>query len=153
MGENTYEFVMAVLEKIAKYDMYGELFWRCDGEYAPVRFFLICNDLFAWACADLEELTTGNLVALDRAWQDLHDADITELDIHYNSDEDITESRRRTRLFRANCFACDLFCARMRKMRPQGACYKRYSKDLWPLFDACGPERETGIGNPCKPGE
>lgn len=42
----------------------------------------------------------------------------------------------------------ELFAARVRGMRPQGACYKGYPKDLWPLFDACGPERETGMGNP-----
>lgn len=42
----------------------------------------------------------------------------------------------------------ELFAARVREMRPQGACYKGYPKDLWPLFDACGPERETGMGNP-----
>lgn len=40
----------------------------------------------------------------------------------------------------------------MRKERPQGACYPS-NKDLWPLFDACGPEKPTGFGNPYKPGE
>lgn len=47
----------------------------------------------------------------------------------------------------------DLFCARVRGERPQGACYSRYPQELWPLFDAVGPERETGLGNPFKPGE
>lgn len=43
----------------------------------------------------------------------------------------------------------DLFAARVRSMRPQGAAYKvRYDKSIWPLFDACGPEREIGMGNP-----
>lgn len=48
----------------------------------------------------------------------------------------------------------DLFCARVRGERPQGAAYKvRYPEELWPLFDAAGPEREVGFGNPRKPGE
>lgn len=46
----------------------------------------------------------------------------------------------------------DLFAARVRKLRPQGACYTRYPKRLWHLFDEAGPVRETGIGNPCVPG-
>lgn len=48
----------------------------------------------------------------------------------------------------------DLFAARSRKMRPQGAAYKvRYPEELWGLFNAAGPEREVGLGNPRKPGE
>ncbi|UVG35196.1 hypothetical protein SEA_CECE_190 [Microbacterium phage Cece] len=47
----------------------------------------------------------------------------------------------------------DLFAARVRKLRPQGACYSRYPEELWPLFNEAGPERETGFGNPYKPGE
>ena len=45
-----------------------------------------------------------------------------------------------------------LFCCRKSKWRPQGAAYPD-EKELWPLFDACGPEREVGLGNPYKPGE
>jgi hypothetical protein len=41
-----------------------------------------------------------------------------------------------------------LFACRSRNSRPQGAIYKRISKALVPLFDACGPERMTGFGNP-----
>lgn len=47
----------------------------------------------------------------------------------------------------------DLFAARVRNLRPQGACYSRYPEELWPLFNEAGPERETGFGNPYKPGE
>lgn len=48
---------------------------------------------------------------------------------------------------------CDLFAARVRGMRPQGAAYTFYPPETWPLFDACGPEREIGFGNPYRPGE
>lgn len=45
-----------------------------------------------------------------------------------------------------------LFSARSRGMRPQGAYYKLFPRDTWELFDACGPEREVGVGNPYVPG-
>jgi hypothetical protein len=48
----------------------------------------------------------------------------------------------------------DLFVARVRNMRPQGAAYKvRYPEEIWGLFNAAGPEREVGLGNPRHPGE
>jgi hypothetical protein len=48
----------------------------------------------------------------------------------------------------------DLFAARVRKMRPQGAAYKvRYDESIWHLFNECGPEREVGNGNPREPGQ
>lgn len=40
----------------------------------------------------------------------------------------------------------DLYAARVRGMRPQGAAYPEESV-VQPLFDACGPERTTGPGN------
>lgn len=47
----------------------------------------------------------------------------------------------------------DLFASRSRKLRPQGACYSRYPEEVWHFFNEAGPERETGFGNPYKPGE
>jgi hypothetical protein len=43
-----------------------------------------------------------------------------------------------------------LFCARVRGMRPQGAMYKYIETKNRHFFDACGPEREIEIGNPCE---
>jgi hypothetical protein len=45
-----------------------------------------------------------------------------------------------------------LYACRRKHMRPQGASYPS-DKELWPLFDACGPEREISLGNPCHPGD
>ena len=59
-------------------------------------------------------------------------------------------------LYRAKGFSgavADLFAARSRQERPQGACYSGYDRSIWSLFDACGPEREVGLGNPYVPGE
>lgn len=41
-----------------------------------------------------------------------------------------------------------LWCARQRATRPQGAYYKHLDPRLHHLFDAVGPEREVGLGNP-----
>ena len=46
-----------------------------------------------------------------------------------------------------------LYCARKESMRPQGAIYRYIPKKLWPLFDACGPERKIDMFNPKRPGE
>lgn len=102
------------------------LFWRTDREYAPFKIFVICSDVFAWACADMEELTPANIHVLEAAVADLDTAD------------------------RGSGYVCadTLFCSRVRGMRPQGAYYKNIERQHWPLFDACGPEREVGIDNP-----
>lgn len=123
-------FVMEVLGFIADEDLHDMLWWRTDGEYAPVTFWINCNDLFAWGFADAEDLTPESLPVLKQAV-----ADCKEIDSVCGS---IT--------------GCELFACRMRKMRPQGAAYPE-ERELWPLFDVCGPERETGLGNPYKPGE
>jgi len=85
-----------------------------------------CNDLFMWASADGEPITEETMPLFRKAYDDC------------NQDANI---------------AGQLYCSRIKQMRPQGACYSSIPKNLWHLFDACGPERETGFGNPCKPGE
>lgn len=79
--------------------------------------FMLCNDLFCWGCADGEEILLSDLPDIRQACE---------------------ESEEHGGL---------LWCARKRKMRPQGAYYKHFGKDA-ALFDACGPRRETGMGNP-----
>jgi hypothetical protein len=107
----------------------GELWWRTDGEYAPVSFFAICNDQFRWGSADLEPITPDNVHLLEQA---------------------IANCRAANPMTGA-CDATALFCSRARGMRPQGAYYQKLDKDLWPLFDAAGPPRDTdreAFGNP-----
>jgi hypothetical protein len=87
---------------------------------------IFCNDLFWWACSDAENITVETLPLLEKAINDC------------KGNEQI---------------GALLFCARQRKMRPQGACYSWFSKELWPLLDECGSEREIDFGNPFKPGE
>jgi len=87
-----------------------------------LTFFINCNDMFHWATADLEEITVENFHVLEES------------------------------LEAAGYWGPELFCARVRAMRPQGAFYEKViPKEVWPLFDACGPEREIDrapFGNP-----
>jgi hypothetical protein len=89
-----------------------------------LEFFVKCNDFFFWACADAVDILPENLETFRQALQDAG-------------------------------LICGplLFCARERKMRPQGASYKYLKQELWPLFNACGPEREIGMFNPLRPGQ
>lgn len=118
-------FVLRVLSVLASNDGCDDVWWRTDGEYAPVTFLVNCNDVFFWGCADAEHVTRENVDELERAYADCRAA-----------------SGHPT-------YGAALFCARLRKERPQGAAYPKEPK-LWPLFDACGPERAVGLGNPRK---
>jgi hypothetical protein len=111
------------------------LHFRVDGKYAPVSFFVNCNDAFWWGCADGEEITPENVGEMERALADCLALD-KELD------------RPPGRGVYAGIYADVLFCCRVRKMRPQGATYDHLPKELWPLLDACGPPREVTPGNP-----
>ena len=124
------QFICDVLDLFSREDLVGMLSWCCDEEYTPITFWVKCSDTFCWGCADAEDLTPETLPILKQASEDCKAVDRILGSLH----------------------ACDLFAARIRQMRPQGAAYPK-NRDLWPLFDACGPERETGFGNPRKPGE
>lgn len=121
-------FVLRVLDIIARADLRDSLFWRTDGKYAPVSFFINCSDVFAWGGADCEPLTADDVDNFVKALAD-------------------TQA-----VGGSNAYGPELYCARRRGMRPQGAVYPK-DKRLWPLFDACGPEREVGPGNPYRPGD
>lgn len=84
-----------------------------------LMFFVNCNDFFAWGCADAEDLNEETFPLLEKAIEDAGELD-----------------------------GALLYCARQRKIRPQGAFYKHLDKKNWHLFDACGEERKSGFGNP-----
>lgn len=111
----------------------------------------MCNDTFAWGSADAEIITEENLTILKEITQlisDYVEKEFEEIDIEIgrvdDGDWNHTLSTYRTVL-------ADLFASRVRKMRPQGAAYKRYPEKVWHLFNEAGPEREIGIGNPYTP--
>ena len=109
-----------LLRLTSKYDMSGALIW--SGE--DLEFGIICNDVFHWGCADVEDVHEEDLPMLEQAFKD------------------------------SDIYGDDLYCARKRGMRPQGAMYKHIDKEAWHLFDACGPERDPKEpGNTPKPTE
>lgn len=130
------DFLWEVLQLACAHDVEGMLLWRTDmftsdGSHVfPFAVHVSCNDVFAWGCADAEQITPANLPELRKAL------------------EDVSATAKKW----SGGDAVSLFAARIRQHRPQGACYPD-DRDLWPLFDACGPERELGIGNPYAPGQ
>lgn len=115
--------VMKALDEIEKYD---ELYWRAQPD-GSIHMYINCSDLFIWACADGEPIGPETLPVLKQAYKDLEAT--------------------------GNCnevYADMLYCARMREFRPQHACYPKEAPEVWALFDAAGPEREPGLGNPHK---
>jgi hypothetical protein len=46
------------------------LWWRTDEEYAPITFFINCNDAFWWGSADAERITEANIGILEQAIKD-----------------------------------------------------------------------------------
>lgn len=115
---------MAALLRLFACDDTEELWWRGrDGDTTgPLEFYVNVNDVFAWGCADVERIELpSDLQGLAQAKQDA-------LPEAYGWPT--------------------LWAARKRGQRPQGAVYKHLPESIWPLLDACGPERETGLGNP-----
>ncbi len=114
--------MVTVLQLFAEADLHEQLFWRCDGLFAPVTFFVVITDLFEPQSADLEEISRHNLADLQRAFLDVRE--VTGGDVTY---------------------APALFVARNRLQRPYGGAYPS-DRRLWPLFDAAGPLRPKEIG-------
>ena len=120
---NITKYVLDILDIQNTYDCYGEsLYWRTDAEYAPITFFIICNDIFNWASADCEKIDPEDPPALRQAIEDI----VATNDYSLKTDQFIMGSI--------------LWCARKRKMRPQHWIYPKYT-EVRTLFDACGPER------------
>lgn len=127
MSSEQSAFVLRVLRLMAEHDNCDGIWWRTDGEYAPVTFFINCNDLLFWGCADCERVTPENIDRLEQAYLDC----LAAGDKH-------------------GLWGNGVFCARVRQMRPQGACYPKNSPTITALLDACGPKRDVDLGNPHK---
>ncbi|MER7734128.1 hypothetical protein ABTX80_24875 [Streptomyces erythrochromogenes] len=114
------EFLVEVLAIFAKADSHDQLYWRPDTD--GLKLWANVNDVFAWGCADLEEITVEQLPVLRQAASDLLAA-------------------------KEYGWIAELYTARIRGERPQGAAYPTQPA-LQALFNACGPERPLGLGNP-----
>lgn len=112
-------FIWKLLE-VTSFDIADEIWWRTDGEYSPVTFFVVCNDLFWWGTADCEAITPENIYLLEESIKEL---------------KELGESKY--------YLATSLFCCKARKMRPQKPFYKEIiPENCQELFNACGPERD-----------
>lgn len=126
-------------------DLWESLWWRTDGEYAPVRFFVNCSDLFWWGTADAETLTPENLPELFKAVRDVravHGVDCGSSDLLKMGHEKGVKDDLWNNHYNAGSIGALLFCCRARKMRPQRPYWKHIDEKILPLFLACGPERD-----------
>lgn len=128
--------------------LWENISWRTDKpDYYTVKFFVGCNDLFYWACADCEELTPDNLPRLIQACNDIREAYGVPIGAfpkpsHNESQEEREQwNKDWDRWWHCLEWANALFACRERKMRPQTPYYRNMPAELKPLFDAVGLER------------
>lgn len=96
-----------------------------------------CSDVFWWGSADAEEIGPDHVDAYGDAIADVQAALSALRDVDARPGFDSVLA-----------YAGWLYAARSRNERPQGAMYPAIPGALWSLFDAAGPTRETGLGNP-----
>lgn len=112
-----------------RYERHG-LWWRKVGDDPALRMFVECSDFFAWGCSDVEALEDTTVPVFIESLADA-EAATTQVTPGWDGPEGAL-----------------LFCARNRQMRPQGAYYPYLHSATWPLFDAAGPARAIGLGDP-----
>jgi len=88
------------------------------GDSDGVHLIFMCSDIFFWGCADCEDIAVEELKDLVACF---------------------SESPK---------WGGELWVARKRKERPQGAVLKMMSAEERRLFDVCGPVKPVGLGNP-----
>lgn len=121
----TNENLKRLLKIAAKYEFTDLMYWN-----PSLDFYINCNDMFAWGCADLESISSdSDLDLLEDSCKDAHELNA---DFAYQG--------------------AYLYICRRRKMRPQGAFYKHIEAEFHPLIDACGPFRPSQFGNPVASG-
>lgn len=119
LGKYTHEQVAEILSLFE--DGHNGLEWETEGGRL-VSFYVGCNDIFLWGCADGEEIEPEDIPDLRTA---MSDAD-------------------------GNDWWPELWIARKREMRPQGAVLNgmKAPRKVTELFLTAGPERRAEIGNP-----
>lgn len=117
-------FLRSAVDLIRRADISSEQIWLYLKDQQPA-IAVDVSDVFGWGGSDAEDVTPEHLPVLEQAWRDCKAVDADE-------------------------WTVELYAARVRGMRPQGAAYPTEAA-IAALFDACGPERPTGLGNPRKP--
>lgn len=127
----TYEEVRLVAKTCWELDVEGH-WWADYTAEDEVKCTIDCSDVFAWGCADSEELEPEDIPLLKQAHAELEALPPEEGQTHHGY----------------SAYSEMLYCAKKRKMRPQGAVYKNLPQPTWPLFNSCGAHREPCFGNP-----
>lgn len=133
------EFVERIFGLYARLDIYGSLFWHGKLD----RIFINCSDLFFWGCADSEEITEENLPRLETLAEELEAMGKVKYPRTHSVTGEVTYGD-----LPATIWIEEIFCARERQMRPQGACYERWPQEIRDLCNAAGPPRDIDFGNP-----
>jgi hypothetical protein len=133
--DNQLVYVDAIFQIAWEGDHDDAFFWRpsVTAGQREWRAFANCSDLFHWATADAEEVRPEDVPLLRQTLTDLKAIE-----------KDNAESV-------ATAWLPELYAARKRGMRPQGAFYavgdiQREPLALVALFDAAGPERDDPDG-------
>lgn len=137
-------YIEAILQVGWDADYHDFAFWRPDGPDDAWRAFAICNDTFAWATADCEEIEPEDVPLLRKCLEDLLAIEREHADKRM---EDMSRSSRNDLV--ATAYLPALFAARKRGLRPMAACYEdenAMGPAVAALFDAAGPERTDSEG-------
>lgn len=129
----TLEYLEAVLDVCQEADHHDMVIWHGTG--ASRRASVICNDVFAWACADCEEIRPEDIALLRECLSEL---EVIERTIPEDRNDSV-----------ATAYLPELYAARKRGMRPQAPCYEDkngYGPRVAALLDAAGPERSDSDG-------
>lgn len=97
-----------------------DLMWKVDDDTDDVVTFVVVNDVFFWGASDAEGVEVADIPAFQQAIDDVGGYEWSK----------------------------ELYAARKRGMRPQGAIINIIPKDIKGLFLAAGPVREIDFCNP-----
>ena len=130
--------------KLVAADNTEDMWWKTDKD-GNLHVYVNVSDFFVWGCSDVEEITSQeDIEGLRKAFEDSREFAETVKTPRdaggYVSREDIAKVS-------ASIHWPELWAARKRGMRPQGAIYP-YLKGIESLFDAAGPERDIDVLNP-----
>lgn len=128
------DFIEAILRILDEADCHDGLYWNSRRGDGVIHLSVRCSDVFEWGTADGEDIETDEDVELLRQCL----ADLNEASEDYG-----------------DCYLPELYAARRRRQRPQGAWFapKRWeladgAGEIRQLFLDAGPERPIDLFNP-----
>lgn len=124
------KYALAVLSVFAAADCHEGVIWHVRDN--RVFFSAMCSDTFAWGTADAEPIEPADIPLLDKCFADLDAIGGVAL-----------------------CYVPELYASRKRGTRPMNRWMSKILRDddpadnaVRPLFEECGPPRESVFGAP-----